>query len=119
MAVLLSLISPWKRKGEKRKKVITTRGKTRKGIKKRKNIRHCMAGKAESKKLEEYENENYYLFSDQTAVLSKYPRSLGREDNSVSQTDTFVNVNVFNSVTSAHVLSYRKSKLCKKTIINK
>ena len=29
------------------------------------------------------------------------------EDNSVSRTDNFVNVNVFNTVTSAHVLSYR------------
>ena len=29
------------------------------------------------------------------------------EDNSVSQTDNFVNVNVFNTVTSARVLSYR------------
>ena len=29
------------------------------------------------------------------------------EDNSVSRTDTFVNVNVFNSVTSPCVLSYR------------
>ena len=29
------------------------------------------------------------------------------EDNSVSRTDNFVNVNVFNTVTSARVLSYR------------
>ena len=29
------------------------------------------------------------------------------EDNSVSQTDNFVNVTVFNSVTSPRVLSYR------------
>ena len=28
------------------------------------------------------------------------------EDNSVSQTNNFVNVNVFNSITSPHVLSY-------------
>ena len=35
--------------------------KMRKGIKKRKNIWYCMAGKVESKKLEEYQNENYYL----------------------------------------------------------
>ena len=58
-------------------------------------------------------------FGDQTAALSKQlPRSLGREDNWVSQTDTFVNVNVFNSVTSSHVLSYRKSKLFKKRRID-
>ena len=32
---------------------------------------------------------------------------LSDEDNSVSPTDNFVNVNVFNSVTSPRVLSYR------------
>ena len=32
---------------------------------------------------------------------------LSDEDNSVSRTDNFVNVNVFNSVTSPRVLSYR------------
>ena len=32
---------------------------------------------------------------------------LTEEDNSVSRTDNFVNVNVFNTVTSARVLSYR------------
>ena len=68
-----------------------------------------MAGKVvRDKKLEEYENENYYFlwWSDKR----HFPyNSLGLtdEDNSVSRTDNFVNVNVFNSVTSAHVLSYR------------
>ena len=33
---------------------------------------------------------------------------LSDEDNSVSRTDNFVNVDVFNSVTSSRVLSYRK-----------
>ena len=43
-------------------------------------------------------------FGDQTAALSKQlPRSLGREDNWVSQTDTFVNVNVS---TALHLLMY-------------
>ena len=43
---------------------------------------------------------------------------LSDEGNSVSRTDiiNFVNVNVFNSVTSPHVLSCRKSKLCKKKL---
>ena len=36
------------------------------------------------------------------------------KDNSVPQTDNFVNVNVFNSVTCSHVLSYWKLKLCRK-----
>ena len=36
--------------------------KMRKGIKKRKNLSYCIAGKVENKKkLKEYENENYYL----------------------------------------------------------
>ena len=74
-----------------------------------------MAGKVENKNLEEYENENYYLlwWSDKR----HFPyNSLGLsgEDNSVSRTDNFVNANVFNSVTSSRVLSYRKSKLCNK-----
>ena len=68
-----------------------------------------MAGKVvRDKKLEEYENENYYFlwWSDK----GHFPyNSLGltNEDNSVSRTDNFVNVNVFNSVTSARVLSSR------------
>ena len=66
-----------------------------------------MAGKVENKKLEEYENENYYLlwWSDKR----HFPYNclgLSDEDNSVSQTDNFVNVNVFSSITSPHVLSY-------------
>ena len=78
-----------------------------------------MAGKVENKKLKEYENENLYLlwWSDKR----HFPyNSLGLsdEDNSVSTTANFVDVNVFISVTSSRVLSYRKSKLCKKGRIN-
>ena len=67
-----------------------------------------MAGKVVwDKKLEEYENENYYLlwWSDKR----HFPYNclgLTDEDNLVSRTDNFVYVNVFNSVTSPHVLSY-------------
>ena len=43
---------------------------------------------------------------------------LSDEDNSVSRTVNFVSVNVFNSVTSSRVLSYRKRKLCEKRRIN-
>ena len=48
-------------------------------------------------------------FGDRTSGTSVPYNSLGLtdEDNSVSRTDNFVNVNVFNSVTSARVLSYR------------
>ena len=67
-----------------------------------------MPGKVENKKLEEYENENYHLlwWSDKR----HFPYNclgLSDEDNSVSRTYNFVNVNVFNSVTSPRVLSYR------------
>ena len=70
-----------------------------------------MAGKVENKKLEEYENENYYLlwWSDKR----HFPYNclgLSDEDNSVSRTYksyNFVKVNVFNSVTSPRVFSYR------------
>ena len=63
-----------------------------------------MAG---NKKIEEYENENYYLlwWSDKR----HFPYNclgLSDEDNSVSRSDNFVNVNVFNSVKSPRVLSY-------------
>ena len=76
-----------------------------------------MAGKVENKKIEEYENENYYLlwWSDKR----HFPyNSLGLsgEDNSVSRTDNFVIVNVFNSVTSSRVTG--NWKLCKKRRIN-
>ena len=65
-----------------------------------------MAGKEENKKIEEYENGNNYLlwFSDKW----RFPYNclgLSDEDDSVSRTDNFVNV--FNSVTSPRVLSYR------------
>ena len=60
-----------------------------------------MTGKVKYKKLEKYENENYYLlwwsdkrhFPNNSLVLSD-------EDNLVSHTDNFVNVNVFNSIIS-------------------
>ena len=41
--------------------------------------------------------------------------TLSDEDNSVSRTDNFVIVNVFNSVASSR---YQKSKLCKKRRTN-
>ena len=67
-----------------------------------------MTGKVENKKkIEEYENGNNYLlwWSDKW----HFPYNclgLSDEDNSVSRTDNFVNVYVFNSVTSPRVLSY-------------
>ena len=69
-----------------------------------------MAGKVENKKkIEEYENGNNYLlwWSDKRCFPYNYCLGLSDEDNSVSTTDNFVNVNVFNSVTSPRVLSYR------------
>ena len=67
-----------------------------------------MAGKVENKKLEEYKNEHYYLLRWSDKRHFPYNcLSLSDEDNSVSRTDNFVNVNVCNSVTSPHVLSYR------------
>ena len=68
-----------------------------------------MAGKViRGKKLEEHENENYYFlwWSDKR----HFPYNclgLSDQDNSVLQTNNFVNVNVFNSVTSPRVFSYR------------
>ena len=66
-----------------------------------------MTGK-EDKKIEEYENVNYYLlwWSDKR----RFPYNclgLSDKDNLVSRTDNFVNVNVFSSVTSPRLLSYR------------
>ena len=43
---------------------------------------------------------------------------LSDEDNLVSETDNFVNVNILYGITSSGVLSYWKSKLCKKRRIN-
>ena len=69
-----------------------------------------MAGKEENKKkkIEEHENGNNYLlwFSDKR----RFPYNclgLSDEDDSVLRTDNLLNVNVFNSVTSPRVLSYR------------
>ena len=82
--------------------------KMSKGIKNRKNSDTVWLGKLRTKTLEEYENENYYLlwWSDKR----HFPYNclgLSDEDNSVSRTDNFVNVNVFSSVKSPRVLSYR------------
>ena len=146
-----AVLSPWKRKGKKKKKryyntqysYLVTHPSTnavKQGLtllsgrnmllseriflncydekRYRKNIWYYMAGKVENKKLEQYENENYYLlwWSDK----GHFPYiclGLSDEDKSVSRTDNFVNENVF-SVTYSRVLSYRKSKLCKKRKIN-
>ena len=76
--------------------------------KREKNLWYCKAGKvARDKKLEEYENENYYFLWWSDKRHFPYCLGLTDEDNSVSRTDNFVNVNVFNSVTSARVPSYR------------
>ena len=67
-----------------------------------------MAGKVvRDKKLEEYENENYYsvLWWSEKRHFPYNCLGLSDEDNSVSQTNNFVNVNVFNSVTSPRVPS--------------
>ena len=68
-----------------------------------------MAEKVENnKKLEEYENKDYYLLWLSDKRHFPYDcLGLSDEDNSVSRTNNFVNVNVFNSVTSPRVLSYR------------
>ena len=67
-----------------------------------------MAGKVENKKLEEYENEDYYLLWWSDKPHFPYNSlSLSGEDNSVSRTDIFVIVNVFNSVTSSRVTGNR------------
>ena len=61
-----------------------------------------MAGKViGDKKFEEYENEKHYLlwWSDNGGTFLIVA--------SVSRTDNFVNMNVFNSDTSPRVLSYR------------
>ena len=87
---------------------LTVFSKMRKGIKKRINLWYCTAGKVvRDKKLEKYENENYYFlwWSDKR----HFPYNclcLTDEDDSVSRTNNFVNVTVFNTVTSARVLSY-------------
>ena len=57
---------------------------------------------------------NYLLWTRGT-FLGNF-LSLLDDDNSFSRTNNFVNANVFNSVTSSQVLSYQKSKLCKKLI---
>ena len=80
----------------------------RKGIKKRKKSLTLHDWERRQKKIEEYENVNNYLlwWSDK----EHFPYDclgLSDEDNEVSRTDNIVNVNVFNSVTSPRVLSYR------------
>ena len=66
-----------------------------------------MAGKVENKKIEEYENENYYLlwWSDKRHFPYNY-LGLSDEDNLVSGTDNFVNMNVFNSSSVLFFLSW-------------
>ena len=60
-----------------------------------------MAGKVESKKLKEYEDENYFLLRRSDKHHFPYNwLSLSEEDDSVSLSDNFVIVNVFNSVLS-------------------
>ena len=67
------------------------------------------AGKVENKTSEAHENENinsYFLWGLDKWHFPYNYLSLSDEDNSVSQTDNFVNVNIFNSVTSPRILSY-------------
>ena len=67
-----------------------------------------MAASLRDKKFEKYENENYYFLWWSDKRHFPYPRlGLIDKDNSVSRTDNFVNVNIFNSVTSPRVLSCR------------
>ena len=68
-----------------------------------------MAGKVvRDRKLEEYENGNYYfLWWSNKRHFPYNCLGLTDEDNSVWRTDNFVNVDVFNSVTSPRVPSYR------------
>ena len=64
-----------------------------------------MAGKVDDKELEEYEKENYDLLWWLDKQHFPYNRlALSDEDNLVSRTDNFVNMNAFNSVTSPCVL---------------
>ena len=66
--------------------------------KREKILWHCMAWKVENKKIQEYENENYYLLW--WSEKRHFPYNclgLSDEDNLVSRTDNFVNMNVFNS----------------------
>ena len=69
-----------------------------------------MTGKVENKKVEEYENEYCYLlwWSDKRHFPYNC-RSFSDKGNSVSRTDNFVNVIVFNSLTgtSPCVVLYR------------
>ena len=83
----------------------------------KKHIWYCMAGKVESKKLEEYENENYYLlwWSDKLH-FSYNSLGLSGEDNSVSRTDNFVIVNVTSSCVTGKRNFARKEELIYQTI---
>ena len=149
MAVLQSLISLWKRKGEKEKKFLqhgvfefghpwTTKafeqGLTllselnmllslwysdyaiqafffncldEKWYQKEKNTWYCMAEKVENKKIRGiWKWELLLALVIGQAALPYNCLGLSHEDNSFTRTDNFVNVNVFNSVTSPRVLSY-------------
>ena len=68
-----------------------------------------MAGKVENKKIEEYENENYYLlwWSDK----QRFPyNSLGLSDEELCDCECFQQCCIFSC--------YQKTKLCKKRRIN-
>ena len=54
----------------------------------------------------------FTCFGDRTSRTFLKCLGLSNEDNSVSQTDNFVNVNVVNSVTSPRVLSYNYVAFC-------
>ena len=60
-------------------------------------------------------------FGNRTAALSRIIASVSRKRRWLGLTDQYLcecKCFLFNSVTSPHVLSYRKSKLCKKRRIN-
>ena len=80
--------------------------KMRKGNKKSEKSL-ILPGKINNQKHERNENENYYLLwwlDKKRYFLYNYCLGLLDEDNSLSQTDNFMNV--FNSVTSPQVFSY-------------
>ena len=99
---------PSKRDIEKRKEPTAFYNRFQPSAGPGKNLWYCTAGKVvRDKKLKEYENENYYfLWRSDKRHFPYNCLGLTDEDNSVSRTDNFVNVNVFNTVASARVLSY-------------
>ena len=84
--------------------------KKRKRFKKRKKISDtAWLGKQRTKKWRNMKMGTITCFGDRTSGVFLIHNCLGLsdEDNSVSRTDNFVNVNVFSIVTSPRVLSYR------------